>query len=114
YPQKGCVAVGADADLVLWDPAATRTLSVKTQHSKGDFNIFEGRTVTGAPSHTLSQGKLVVANGDLRAERSAGRYLKRPAFRGGDSAHPTSHFTSHFQALAQKALLAKPTAVTRA
>jgi dihydropyrimidinase len=42
--------------------------------------VFEGRTVKGIPSHTLSQGKLVFVQGDLRAERGAGRYLKRPAF----------------------------------
>jgi dihydropyrimidinase len=107
YPQKGCITAGADADLVLWDPAATRTLSVATQHSLGDYNIFEGRTVTGAPSHTLSQGKLVYANGDLRAERGAGRYLKRPAFNG------MAGQGSHFESLARKAQLATPTAVVR-
>jgi dihydropyrimidinase len=80
YPQKGSVSVGADADLVVWDPAGTKTLSAKTQFSKGDYNVFEGRTVTGIPSHTLSQGKLVYVQGELRAERGAGRYLKRPAF----------------------------------
>ena len=80
YPQKGSVSVGADADLVVWDPAGTKTLSAKTQFSKNDYNIFEGRTVKGIPSHTLSQGKLVFVQGDLRAERGAGRYLKRPAF----------------------------------
>ena len=80
YPQKGSVSIGADADLVVWDPAGTKTLSAKTQFSKNDFNIFEGRTVKGIPSHTLSQGKLVFVQGDLRAERGAGRYLKRPAF----------------------------------
>ncbi|MDP3618022.1 MAG: dihydropyrimidinase [Rhodoferax sp.] len=80
YPQKGSVSVGADADLVLWDPQGSKTLSAKTQHSKGDFNVFEGRTVRGLPSHTLSQGNLVYVQGDLRAERGAGRYLKRPAF----------------------------------
>ena len=80
YPQKGSVSVGADADLVVWDPAGTKTLSAKTQFSKNDYNVFEGRTVKGIPSHTLSQGKLVFVQGDLRAERGAGRYLKRPAF----------------------------------
>ncbi|MBV5297306.1 MAG: dihydropyrimidinase [Rhodoferax sp.] len=80
YPQKGCVAVGADADLVVWDPVGTKILSAKTQFSKNDFNVFEGRTVKGIPSHTISQGKLVFVLGDLRAERAAGRYIKRPAF----------------------------------
>ena len=80
YPRKGCVAVGADADLVVWDPQGTKTLSAKTQHSKGDFNIFEGRNVLGIPSHTLSQGQLVYVQGDLRAKQGAGRYIKRPAF----------------------------------
>lgn len=80
HPQKGTIQVGSDADIVVWDPAGSKTLSAKTQHSKGDFNIFEGRTVTGIPSHTISQGKVVFANGDLRVQESAGRYIKRPAF----------------------------------
>jgi dihydropyrimidinase len=80
YPRKGLIAEGADADIVLWDPAATRTISAKKQFSKGDFNIFEGRTVRGVATHTLSQGKLVWADGDLRAVQGAGRYIKRPAF----------------------------------
>jgi dihydropyrimidinase len=65
---------------VLWDPQGTKTISAKTQHSKGDFNIFEGRQVRGIPSHTISQGAVVYANGDLRAQQGKGRYLKRPAF----------------------------------
>ena len=80
YPQKGSVAVGGDADLVVWDPAATKTLSVATQHSKGDYNIFEGRTVKGIASHTVSRGELVFVQGELRAVVGAGRYVKRPAF----------------------------------
>ena len=86
YPRKGSVSAGADADLVVWDPEGTKTLSVKTQHSKGDFNIFEGRTVRGIPTHTVSQGKLVFVQGDLRAEVGAGRYIKRPAFGANFSA----------------------------
>ena len=80
YPQKGCIAPGADADIVVWDPQGTKTLSAKTQHSKGDFNIFEGMTVHGIPSHTLSQGNLVYVQGDLRVTAGAGRYIKRPSF----------------------------------
>ncbi len=80
YGRKGVIAEGADADIVLWDPAATKTLSAKTQRSKGDFNIFEGRKVTGGPTHTLSRGALVYALGDLRATAGHGQYVKRPAF----------------------------------
>ena len=101
YPQKGSVSAGADADLVVWDPAGTKTLSVKTQHSKGDFNIFEGRTVRGIPTHTVSQGKLVFEQGDLRAERGAGRYIKRPAF------------GANFSAVQLRAEALKPSAVVR-
>ena len=99
YPRKGCITAGADADLVLWDPAATRTLSVKTQKSLGDFNVFEGRAVTGAPTATISQGKVVYVDGDLRAERGAGRYVQRPAF------------SPHFDAMARWGKLHAPTAV---
>jgi dihydropyrimidinase len=101
YPKKGCIASGADADIVLWDPAATQTLSVKTQHSLGDFNIFEGRTVQGRATHTLSRGALVWADGDLRAVRGAGQYIKRPPF------------APQFAPLARKAELEKPVPVAR-
>jgi dihydropyrimidinase len=101
YPQKGSVSVGADADLVVWDPAGTKTLSAKTQFSKGDYNVFEGRTVRGIPSHTLSQGKLVFVQGDLRAERGVGRYVKRPAF------------GTNFAATKLRAEVLAPTAVKR-
>ena len=101
YPQKGSVSVGADADLVVWDPQGSKTLSVKTQHSKGDYNIFEGRTVRGIPSHTVSQGKLVFVQGELRAERGVGRYIKRPAF------------GPNFAAAHQRAEALKPSAVPR-
>lgn len=80
YPRKGIVAQGADADLVLWDPRGSKTLSAATHHSRNDFNVFEGRTVTGVPVFTVSQGVVVWADGDLRAREGAGRYLKRPAF----------------------------------
>jgi dihydropyrimidinase len=101
YPRKGCITEGADADLVLWDPAATKTISVKTQHSKGDFNIFEGRAVRGLPSTTISQGQVVYSDGQLRAVQGAGRYLKRPAF------------GPNFQAVQRRTETLAPTAVVR-
>jgi len=101
YPQKGSISEGADADLVLWDPQGTKTISAKTQVSKGDFNIFEGRTVRGIASHTISQGRLVYANGDLRVTPGAGRYIKRPAF------------GANFKAAQARTKDLAPTAVTR-
>ena len=80
YPRKGAVAVGADADLVVWDPAGTRTISAATHHGKGDFSIYEGMEVTGVPVVTLSRGAVVWREGELRAERGAGRYVDRPCW----------------------------------
>jgi len=101
YPRKGCVAVGADADIVVWDPAATKTISAKTHHQKIDFNIFEGMTVTGCASHTISQGRVVYADGKLDVERGAGRYVDRPPF------------APYYDALKIQAKQAEPVAVRR-
>jgi len=80
YPRKGSISVGADADLVVWDPEATKTISAKTHHQNVDFNIFEGMTVKGCASHTISNGNLVYADGELKVEKGAGNYVKRPAY----------------------------------
>lgn len=101
YPQKGSITVGADADIVVWDPAGSRTISAKTHHQNIDFNIFEGRTVTGIPSHTLSRGNLVWVDGDLRAEKGAGQYVERKPF------------SPVFDAMAKQAHLNTPSAVDR-
>ncbi len=76
-PRKGLIAVGADADLVVWDPAASRTISAATHHQNVDFNVFEGRTVTGLARTTIANGNIVWHDNMLRARRGAGRYLKR-------------------------------------
>jgi dihydropyrimidinase len=76
-PRKGSIAVGADADLVVWDPAATRTISAKTHHQNVDFNVFEGMNVTGVARTTIANGKIVWHDGRLHAVRGAGRYLYR-------------------------------------
>jgi dihydropyrimidinase len=81
YPRKGLIAVGSDADIVVWDPHATRTISASTQHARGDFNVFEGRTVKGIPTTTLAAGNIVWHKGELRAKEGAGRHIDRPAFK---------------------------------
>jgi dihydropyrimidinase len=101
YPRKGSISVGADADIVVWDPAATRTISAKTHHQKVDFNIFEGMTVKGLASQTISQGKLVWADGKLDVERGAGRYIPRPTY------------PAVFEALKRQGELKAPKAVVR-
>jgi dihydropyrimidinase len=80
YPRKGSISPGADADVVVWDPEGTRKISAKTHHQKVDFNIFEGMTVKGVASTTISRGRVAWANGKLDAERGAGRYVDRPPF----------------------------------
>ncbi|MEO8670635.1 MAG: dihydropyrimidinase [Tahibacter sp.] len=77
YPRKGAIEVGADADIVLWDAQASRTISARTHHQNVDANVYEGRTVTGIARSTIAAGKIVWHDGDLRAQRGAGRYLPR-------------------------------------
>jgi len=80
FPRKGAIAVGADADIVVWDPNASRVISAKTHHQNVDFNVYEGMEVTGLARSTIANGKLVWHEGTLRAVRGAGRYVERPCF----------------------------------
>ena len=80
HPRKGAVSVGADADLTVWDPKASRTVSVKTHHSNLDFNLYEGMTLTGLARATISQGKQVWDGKELRVEKGVGRYIPRPTY----------------------------------
>ncbi len=80
YPRKGRLAIGSDADIVVWDPAAQKTISAKNQLSRIDYNVFEGFACTGAPIATLSRGKVAFNKGDLRAGPGDGHYVERPAF----------------------------------
>jgi dihydropyrimidinase len=77
YPRKGCIAPGADADLVLYDPSGTGRISAKTHHQNVDRNIFEGFETKGKVATTIVAGRVQWHDGDLRVERGAGRYLKR-------------------------------------
>ena len=80
HPRKGVIQVGADADIVVWDPEATKTISKDTHHQNVDFNIFEGMQVKGLASHTICNGELKYTDGELRVKPNTGTYIKRPAF----------------------------------
>jgi dihydropyrimidinase len=79
YPRKGAVLVGADADLVVWDPEKSKTITAASQQSAIDYNVFEGKEVKGLPRFTLSRGKVVVNDGEVRTEEGHGQFVPREA-----------------------------------
>jgi dihydropyrimidinase len=80
HPKKGTIAPGSDADLVVWDPEKTRTISKATHHQNIDFNIYEGMSVTGNAAVTLSRGMVVWENDQLRTEKGRGKHVDRAPF----------------------------------
>ena len=79
YPRKGTIAPGSDADLVVWDPDRTWTISAATHHMRVDYNPYEGRVVKGAPALVLSRGRPVVEDGRFVGRPGAGAFLPRAA-----------------------------------
>jgi dihydropyrimidinase len=88
YPRKGTVAVGSDADVVVFDPTRKATISASTHHSKTDYNLFEGTEVTGTPEVVLLRGNVLVENGELVASPGIGQFVKRARF--GDELKPAA------------------------
>lgn len=80
YPQKGCIAVGSDADLVIWNPSKTQVISAKTHHISIDFNIFEGMQCRGVPEYVIVNGRVCVDEENLRAVEGHGRFIETPPF----------------------------------
>ncbi|WP_394218626.1 dihydropyrimidinase [Halobacillus trueperi] len=80
FPQKGTISVGADADIVIFDPNVERTISVETSHMAADYNPFEGMKVTGQPISVLSRGDFVIKNKEFVGKLGKGNYLKRSRY----------------------------------
>ncbi|ALC82484.1 MULTISPECIES: dihydropyrimidinase [Bacillus] len=81
FPKKGTIAVGSDADIVIFDPNKKRTISASTHHMNVDYNAFEGMEVTGEPVSVLSRGEFVIKDKAFTGKPGAGKYLKRSRFR---------------------------------
>jgi len=77
YPRKGAIVEGADADIVVWDPKKTKTISAKSQQSAIDYNVFEGVEVTGLPRYVLTRGHLAVNDGKLDMKQGHGQFVGR-------------------------------------
>jgi dihydropyrimidinase len=77
FPRKGTIAVGSDADIVVFDPKKKQTLSVKTLHMKVDYNPYEGTVVEGAPTFVVAQGQVIIEGDTFVGKKGAGRFIKR-------------------------------------
>jgi dihydropyrimidinase len=80
YPKKGALLPGSDADIVIWDPKAEKSISAKTQMSAIDYNVFEGVKVTGLPRTTISRGEVVYDGGQMSAKPGRGKFVAREPF----------------------------------
>jgi dihydropyrimidinase len=79
YPQNGAIAVGSDADIVIYDPNRKHTISAKTHHMAVDYSCYEGRSVQGGSDVVMSRGAVIVRDGQFTGKQGAGRFLKRSA-----------------------------------
>jgi dihydropyrimidinase len=79
WPRKGTIAVGSDADIVIWNPEKPVTLSAAAQHMRVDYSLYEGLTVRGAPETVLSRGEIIVECGVFVGRKGRGRFVKRAA-----------------------------------
>jgi len=77
YPRKGTIAVGSDADIVVWDPEREKVISAGTQQSAIDYNVFEGQKVKGLPRFTLTRGRVAVTEGALEPQEGHGAFVAR-------------------------------------
>jgi dihydropyrimidinase len=93
YPKKGAVLVGADADIVVWDPEKSKTIRADAQQSAIDYNVFEGFEVKGLPRFTLTRGHVAVHDGEMRTQEGHGEFVRREA------THPVNKALSSWKEL---------------
>ena len=80
YPRKGTIAVGSDADIVIFDPDEEQVLSAKTHHMRVDYSMFEGIKVKGVAQIVLSRGRILLENGKFSGRAGAGEFLRRKTY----------------------------------
>jgi dihydropyrimidinase len=77
YPKKGTIAVGSDADILVWDPNKRHTLSAKTHHMRCDYNLFEGMRVKGMPTQVYLRGRKLVDGAEWSGTNGGGQFVAR-------------------------------------
>ena len=85
FPRKGTIAVGSDADIVIFDPARKETISVNnpcTHHMRVDYNTYEGIEVTGFPETVISRGRVIIDRCEYIGRKGDGQFLKRGLYGG--------------------------------
>jgi dihydropyrimidinase len=82
FPKKGTIAVGSDADIVIFDPNREQTISATTHHMRVDYSAYEGWRVKGVTETVLSRGRVIVENNEFKGKKGAGQFIKRGTFTG--------------------------------
>ncbi len=82
FPKKGTIAVGSDADIVIFDPNREQTISAATHHMRVDYSAYEGWRVRGLTETVMSRGRVILENNEFKGKAGAGRFIKRGAFTG--------------------------------
>jgi dihydropyrimidinase len=85
FPKKGTIAVGSDADVVIFDPNRDQTISARTHHMRVDYSAYEGKKVRGVVETVFSRGKIVVENGAFKGKAGEGQFLRRGELYGSHS-----------------------------
>ncbi|XP_012944726.1 dihydropyrimidinase [Aplysia californica] len=102
YPKKGRIAVGSDADIVIWNGDQERIISAKTHHQAVDFNVFEGMSCHGVPEYVITNGSIVMDEGQLKVTQGLGRFVSTP---------PNAQFV--FSRVTSKAKASQPQRIER-